>query len=266
MAFEGSSGIQPSWGSNPVMGGPIQFNPGQMAPTGSPVQSGGANINPTGANGSGGIMPSWGSTPPTGGGGNYGYGIAGNPNPTMSPHAMTGGTGPTTSMNPGGPSTPTGSGLSNAGNNWQSFTNELGKIYGKGVGSELYGFLDSGAGYNSALTQQSIDAQIQAMQHQAQTGYGALSSNMGASGISPNSSAAALESGDYWSNVTAAENAITAQEYYNMWNSSMNREAGILGGIMGDAAHHKENQFNLLDYLSNNAQAGAQMAMMAMAA
>jgi hypothetical protein len=133
-------------------------------------------------------------------------------------------------------------------------------MYGKCVGSELYGFLDTGGGYNSALTQQSVDAQIAAMQHQAERGYGNLVTGMGASGISPNSSVAALETGDYWSNVTAQENAITAEEFFNMWNQSMNRETGILGDVLGDAAKHKANQPGLMDWLTMGANVATDIA------
>ena len=102
------------------------------------------------------------------------------------------------------------------------------------------------------------------MNQEANFQYGNLESNMGAAGISPNSSAAALESSNFWSQTVAAENAITAQEYFNMWNESMNRETGILGDIMGDASKYKSSQPSLLGYLSSGAQSGADMAMMAM--
>src|SRR5215472_10760510 len=146
------------WGSQ-------DFYPGGSGSSGAPVR--GTAMNPTGATGMGGIMPPAGP-------GNYNFGASMN-------------TGPTTSMQPGGHPGTTG-GYSMAGNNWQSFTNELGKIYGKGIGSALYGFLDTGGGYNSALTQQSVDAQVAAMQHQANLGYGNRASTMGGAGISPNSS------------------------------------------------------------------------------
>lgn len=137
-----------------------------------------------------------------------------------------------------------------AGTNWKSFANELGKIYGKGVGSELYGFLDSGGGYNSALTTQAIDAQTALMNRQAQTGYGNLESGLGEAGIGPNSSVAALEGSNFWSNVTTAENAMTAEEFFNMWNASMNRETSILGDVLPAAGHYKASQPGIMDYLS----------------
>ena len=219
------------WGSQ-------DFYPGGSGSSGAPVR--GTAMNPTGATGMGGIMPPAGP-------GNYNFGASMN-------------TGPTTSMQPGGHPGTTG-GYSMAGNNWQSFTNELGKIYGKGIGSALYGFLDTGGGYNSALTQQSVDAQVAAMQHQANLGYGNRASTMGGAGISPNSSVAALETGDYWSNVTAQENAITAEEFFNMWNQSMNRETGLLGSVLGDAAQNKKDSFNLMDWLSQGASTAGGIAM-----
>jgi hypothetical protein len=214
---------------------------------------GGMQTNPTGTNGGGGTTPAWGANPPhanpqspvvgpmvppTGGPGDYGYGASGNPGPTGAP--------PPT-MNPvGSPSTTNPFGNQNT----TSTNNEVGKIYGKGVGSEVNAFMDSGGGYNSQLTQQAVQAQTAEMQKQAQTGYGNLESGMGGAGISPNSSVAALESSNYWSNVTTAENAMTAQEYFTMWNDSMNRETSILSQTMGDAAHHKEQQPGLMDWLS----------------
>jgi hypothetical protein len=229
-----------AWPTGPSGEAPFSWGGSGGAATPRPV-SGGMNINPTGDNG-------WGAHPqgPTGGPGNYNYGTSANPNPT----------GPTTSMNPAGspaPNNPFGLPQAPGGGytgEYKKFGDELGKIYGRGVGAEVGSFLNTGAGYNGPLTQQSIDAEIQAMQHQAQTGAGNIESNLGASGVSPNSSTAALEMGDYWSNVTAQENAITAQEYFTMWNDSMNRETSILGNIMDPAAQHKASQPGLMDFLN----------------
>lgn len=182
-----------------------------------------------------------GPQPPTGGPGNYNWGNAGNPNAALASHW-----GPTTTMSPtGGPQAGNPFGLTGAGNYTgmsASLGNELGKIYGKGVGGELYQFLQSGAGYSGPLAQQSVDAQIQAMQHQANLGWGNISSQLGAMGVSPGSSVQGLAAGDYWSNVVAQENAITAQEYYTMWNESMNRETGMLESLLGDSAKYRANK------------------------
>lgn len=200
--------------------------------------TGGVNMNPTGANGSGGTTPTWGSTPPhaigfqppTGGPGNYGYGTSGNTNPTGSAPPSMNPTGLTTSMNPGG-SPPAGT--PTVGNNAFSGT------FGSGIAPVLAGEINSQGGYNSALTQQDVEAQTAEMQKEAQTGYGNLESGMGAAGINPNSSVAALEGSNYWSNVTTAENAMTAQEYFNMWNESQNREVGLLSAELGPLSHSR---------------------------
>jgi len=189
--------------------------------------NGGMNVNPTGTNGNGGItaanpaMPAGGFTgapssptsftPPTGSPGNYGYGTSGNPNPT--------GTGPTVSMDPGGGTPP---GTATVGNNAFAHT------FGSGIAPVLAGEVNSQGGYNSALTQQDVQAQTAEMQLQANQNYGNLESGLGAAGINPNSSAAALENSNFWSQTTAAENSMAAQEYFSMWNDSQNRETSLL--------------------------------------
>lgn len=131
-------------------------------------------------------------------------------------------------MNPGSaPAMPT------VGNNAFSHT------FGSGIAPFLAGELNSGGGYNSALTQQAVEAQTAEMQKQAQTGYGNLQSGQGEAGISPNSSVAALENSNYWSNVTTAENAMTAQEYFTMWNDSQNREVGLLSAELGPLSQNR---------------------------
>lgn len=203
------------------------------------MAAGGLNMNPTGITGSGGTMAPGPIAAPfmPGGSGNYNYGSSNNPNPT----------GP--SMLPGGSSNQTGTGLGMDPNNWSYEGNELGKIYGRGVGSEVYGYLDSGAGYNSQLTQQAVQEQAQQMQLQANQNYGNLESGLGAAGINPNSSAASLESSNFWSQTTAAENAMTAQEYYNMWSQSMSQYTSVLENMMGSASQYKANQPSTLDYI-----------------
>jgi hypothetical protein len=194
-------------------------------------------VNPTGVNGGGGtttpVAHQYG--PPTGSPGNYGYGGSANPNPTGAP-------APT--MNPtGGPGAPPVTGpVGNQGGN-QS-TNQLNSPLGSGLGPQVEAFLQSNGGYNSALTQQAVQAQTQEMQLQANTNYGNLESNLGASGVSPNSSAAALESSNFWSQTTAAENAMTAQEFFNMWQSSMGNEVSVLESAEGPAAQRQAMQYS----------------------
>jgi hypothetical protein len=176
--------------------------------------------------------------PPTGGPGNYGYGTSGNPNPTgpANPNMPT--------MDPGGS---TGTPLLTANTN---------STFGKGIGQDVTQFLASNGGYNSALTQQAVQAQTQQMQLQANQNYGNLETNMGASGISPNSSASALESSNFWSQTTAAENAMTSQEFFNMWQSSMQNETGVLETAMGSAAQEKANQPSGFDWATLGTEIG----------
>jgi len=177
----------------------------------------------------------------TGGPGNYNFGSAANPNPT----------GPSTSMFPGGG---WGGGVQTGGSTGfvsgnpfnfgqntdpKGLQSKLSDVFGSGLGNFISAFLTSGGGYNSALTQQNVDATIANLQHQIQTGYGNLQNELGAQGVSPASSVNALESSNYMAQAVNQENQITAQMFYDMWNQSMNRETSILGGAMGSAATHQ---------------------------
>jgi hypothetical protein len=225
--------------------------------------------NPTGIVGAGGTQPVSNpilynpiSTAPTGSAGNMGFGNTANPAPPMPPENInpygspTPGTPPPSdstfpmpsagvSMTP--PGAPGGSTNPVTGQSGQVVTDpntfgqtgrqqdrtlqELQKYYGEGMGSMLYQYLQSGGGFNSALTTQAVDAQTAAMQHDIQMGFNTLGTNLAESGISPNSSVAALEKSNYMSQAVTQENAIAAQEYYNMWNQSQNRELEMLGEV-----------------------------------
>lgn len=228
---------------------------------------GGSNLNPTGINGTGGQTSPWGApapavglqsggspvssptapfAPPTGSPGNYGYGSSANPNP-MATSAV--------SQNPAGS---TGSAGNTGGN--------LNSIFGSGVGGDISSFLSSNGGYNSALTQQAVQAQQQQMQLQANQNFGNVESGFGNAGISPNSSAAALGSSNFWSQTAAAENAMTAQEYMSMWQSSMSNETGLLESIAGPAEQYQQSQPNAFDWMGlglQGAESGAMMGLMA---
>lgn len=266
----------PMTGTNPYGSGPT--GPMTTAPgAGMSTGSGGPSGIMTGATGPGpsGIM--------TGGPGNFGFGNSGNPNPTVTagnPYltgvTSTGAPGtttlegssvpgapqidpnsglPSTSMNPGGAP---GTGNANGLDPRQSDRTlaELQKYYGEGMGSMLFNFLQSGGGFNSALTKQAVDAQNAAMQHQIQEGEQNLWGSMGNTGVSPNSSVWALETGDYMSNAVAQENAITAQEYFNMWNQSQNRMTDILGKTSDVNATATANEPGIMDFLNMGLQAG----------
>ena len=79
------------------------------------------------------------------------------------------------------------------------------------------------------------------MQHNIGEGWQNIETNLGATGISPNSSVAALTEGDYFSNAITQENAITAQDYFSMWQSSMSNETSILGDLINPSAQHTQN-------------------------
>lgn len=210
---------------------------------------GGAAINITGSN----FLPSSSSPMSTGGPGNYNWGNAGNPNPVN-----TNMWGSSTPAFPGGSSVSSSGvqdffglpGSQNYSGEYAKFSNELGKIYGRGVGGAVNQFLQSGAGLNLPLTQQTVADQIAAMQSQIMQGWGNISNSLGQAGIGPNSSVAALEESNYFSNAIAQENAITAQEFYNMWNQAMGNETNLLGEVMGHGQQYRANQPGLMDYLS----------------
>lgn len=226
---------------NLPQGGPQMFMPPPPPPstgTTNPVQ----------------MSTTWGvDTPPVGSPGNYNFGNSQNPNPSGTPGSTFAGL-PTTSMNPG-----TGGSSTNNFNlnpsDASRLSSELDKYYGQGVGSMLLQFLQSGGGFNGPLTQQAVNAQIQAMQQQIQRGLGNLDTQMGETGVSPNSSAWALETGDYESQAVAQENAITAQEYFDMWNQSQNRMTSILKDVADVNATGTANEPGVFDFLTQGMNA-----------
>lgn len=111
-----------------------------------------------------------------------------------------------------------------------------------GYGTYLESLLNSQGGYNSQVTAQSVQDQIAAMQTNINRGYGTLQTQLAQQGVSPNSSTAALESAFYMSDATTKENALVANEYYNMWNSSMQREFGLAESIEGPMAGEKASE------------------------
>lgn len=185
--------------------------------------------------------------------GSFNFGNTANPGPpqsptTENPYAPANSTfnpyGSTPSMNPGttpgvtgvtSTGGPTGTPVTGVTTTPKDFSGAFG-----GAGSTISGFLNSSGGYNSALTEQAVNAQIAAMQQQIGLGAENLETNLAESGISPNSSVSALEMSNYESQATAQENAITAQEFYNMWNTSMGNETSIIGGLLGPEQQHAQ--------------------------
>lgn len=216
------------------------------------MPTGGMNINPTGAKGG---STTAGGAPvfSTGGPGNYGYGNM-SPQP-IATHAIG------VSMNPGtgGPVAETG--MNNqttatqnpfdlTGRQQNRALQETQQYFGEGVGAELQNYINQGAGYNSALTQQAIDAQNNAMQQQIQLGANDLNSQLGAMGISSGSSALPEALTSYYNQAAQSQNAIDAQEYYNMWNQSQGRLADMLQYVGNVNAIGTANQSTPMDYLN----------------
>lgn len=209
-------------------------------------------VNPSGMTGTptaGPVMFQPSSTAPTGSAGNMGFGNTTNPTaPQTSTSNNTFQMPPPVSMNPTG-SPATGNAFDQTGREQDRTLAEMQKYYGEGMGSMLYQYLQTGGGFNSGLTTQAVNAQDQAMQSQIQQGANTLMTNEAESGISQNSSVAALENSNFMSQATAQENSIAAQEFYNMWNSSQNREESILQSTAQTNATGTANQPSTLSQI-----------------
>jgi hypothetical protein len=226
------------------------------------------NMNPTGVigSGSGNTMPGQTGTPfsgfvspGTGGAGSMNFGNSANPNPTSpaanpymaGPQATPAGT-PGTSAPAGAPGTNTASNTFGQSGNQQADTlRELQTYYGSGMGSLIYNYLQSNGGYNSSLTQQAVDGQVNAMGQQVQLGANNLESMLGAQGVSGGSSGATQSLTNYENQATTQENAITSQEYYNMWNQSQSNELSVLEQTANVNAVGTANQFTWQDALGD---------------
>ena len=222
-------------------------------------------MNPTGVTGSGfGNIPGLG----TGGPGNFGFGNTMNPNPsTVNPRPFVTPTGGPV-MNPGGGGITPGSGgqwsvLGEGGvttptnNPWgldQSQLNwaqkYLQETYGGGMGAMIMQYLNSNGGFNSALTQQAVNSQVNAMQQQNMQGANDIESRLGAMGVSGSSSSMPLALSQYETGVSAQENAITAQEYYNMWQQSQQNELNMMQFAAEGTGKTLANKPNWMDYAS----------------
>lgn len=178
-----------------------------------------------------------GETYPVGAPGNYNFGNSTNPNPPGAPPS----TAPTTSKTPGAPGTqPFNPGT--PADYSKDLLSKLNDTFGSGMGALINDFLTKGqGGYNDAIAKQAVDSTIAGMEHNIAKGYGTLNTELGQQGVSPQSSVAALEKGDYMSNAIAQENQITASMYYDMWNQSESRQYGLLGGIAGATHEHQGN-------------------------
>jgi hypothetical protein len=245
-------------------------------------------MNPTGTygsgnfNGAGMFSTSSGFTQPaTGGPGNYGFGNGMNPSAAFSPSATTPtatpAASPTTSPTPQQSSTGSpsvggfiqpyqdqgGMAISSANNPmgmtegqqyWQ--LDYLQKAFGP-MGPMIYQYLNSMGGYNSQVTQQSIDAQTNAMGKQTQLGANQIESSLSSMGVSGSSSGMADALTGYENQATQQENAITAQEYYNMWQTSQANELNVMEFAADATGKVKANAPTTLDYIGLGEQAGS---------
>lgn len=203
-------------------------------------------MNPTGSNmmpGASSGTPMLPSPIPTGGPGNYNFGNSTNPNPP--------GTGIGTV--PGAGASPTMMGTTNTSGvpggvpgfntaEQQNLQNSLAGTFHTGYGTYLETLLNSQGGYNAPLTAQNVQATTAAMQQNIDKGYGQLQTQLGQQGVSPESSVAALESSNYMSNAVTQENAIAAQDYFNMWSQSMGLEFGLAQSLAGPQAAEKASE------------------------
>jgi hypothetical protein len=160
------------------------------------------------------------------------------------------GTGPGTVTGQNNQTTPTNNVFDQTQRQDNRTLGELQTYYGEGMGSLIYQYLQSGAGYNSAITQQSVDAQTNAMQQQIQLGANNLTSALGTMGISGSGLESSLS--NYEVGAAQQENAITAQEYYNMWNQSQQREFGMLQDVANVNATGTANQGSWVDDLAGS--------------
>lgn len=123
------------------------------------------------------------------------------------------------------------SGLVNSPDNIYGTTGALNKqlqdIYGKGIGGDLGTLLNSIGGVDSATLQEYIKSLVP----QEATAEANIGSELGASGVSPNSSVNAIAQ----ANLQAQMFADIAGESANLTQSGQQLQAGILGGVQNTA-------------------------------
>jgi hypothetical protein len=204
-----------------------------------------------------------------------GFGNAANPNPSMGvpganpfiqgptarpaankvdPINPVGGGGFVTSE---GSTTPTANpwGQSQSQQNWTE--KYLQETYGGGMGSLVYQYLMSNGGMNTPATQQMIGAQTNAMQQQTQLGVNSAVSTLGAMGISGSSPGLQDTVAGIENQAIAKENALSAEEFYNMWNASQNREMGMIQFAAEGTGKTLANKMNWMDYLNEGLNVAA---------
>lgn len=122
----------------------------------------------------------------------------------------------------------------------QQLQKQLNDIYGKGEGG-LLGSLLMNLGSNDSSY---MDAYHQAMSKSTAEGMATLDTSLGNAGISSNSSAAAIEKGDYMSGVTAQE----GMQEQQLLQTQQQEAISLTQGLQSDAK--AENSTSWLDTLS----------------
>lgn len=108
-----------------------------------------------------------------------------------------------------------------------ALSKQLTDMYGKGVGGDLASLLSSIGGADSATLQEFIKS-LAPEEATAQANVGA---SLGASGVDPNSSVAAIAD----ANLQAQEFGTIANESANLTQSGQQLQAGVLGGMQQSA-------------------------------
>ena len=124
---------------------------------------------------------------------------------------------------------------------------ELQSYYGEGMGSYIYGLMQTG-GINETLLNQVDTSQIAAMQPQINQGEANLNSVLGAQGVSGNSSTNALANSNYLSSATTQENAQISNNYLQQYDQGQQLLQSILGGVMSTNQQGTANAPTNLDY------------------
>lgn len=184
--------------------------------------------------------------------------LTANPAKTSAPQLYAGGTnstgmqmpvaapnGLTVTANPGSTSTTSGSASTgNVGTNTGGLSGisssdasrvlgENQTYLGQGMGALATSYLQSDAGYNGALAQQTVNATDTAMQQQINQQYAGLQTSLSNAGLSPNSSASALASSNFLSNASAQENEVAANQYTQMYSQSQQDYLSELQALQG---------------------------------
>ncbi len=276
------TGSTPSFGGTPFNGQPAMPVWGTGGMPSLPPAGGSLTTNPTGAQGggttSGGvpILPARGSyhMPPQQAYGASGVsGVVPATNPYGTPSLSAGSGSSTTVTGQNGQQISTQNAFDQTGRQQDRTLGELQDYYGEGMGSLLYQYLQSGGGMNLPITQQAVGAQDTAMQAQlasqiaqmyqtANIGSGNLNNILGAQGLSANSSSNILANTQYQADTAQSindlinqaysrQNALTAEEFFNMWNASQNREENILGQTAQTNKEGTANQGNWMDDITS---------------